>query len=686
VYILGVAYGVQIFGGSDGVHDGYITNYEGNITKDFAVGDEINLDVPSGSITLKILELKWSPKNADWLEMVKVDYEIESEEALSADFTIEPSQNINLGDVVTFDVSSSTGDISSYDWDFGDRGKFSRTSGNKHFYMSSGTFPVTLTVKDKNGNSDSLTKTVNVYSKYENSELKISLVRNKCSQILVDYRVVLTKNAPLNVNVEKYSNGDGLPGVIVGSAFQNDAIMCAIPDIPKMVTSKCINYLIKKASEKAGKLLGPIGWISNMIDLAAYIECIQGYNFIEDDKTAGDGNLIIHIPYESAELSEKRDIGDETPQMSEAFLDTEIRDKIFKTENLQFQETPEQLIYIYKENTGLSKKTVNQQKFAYMKKIDPSDLPEGITFYYEPSIQKKEKAMPSHPKLEISVKRQIKDEDIPLVEVSICIIVNDMCQSLGSTSSDGSLRLTEDELVHIDPHGTYTLVAGDGIFYSRKKEQFTFNNDGTTHVDIVLDKKDLPTIPSYVAIFAKTPQEYPNIVTYPHANSIKNFLRNKCIYTEYIDQTNSEIRKNPTTLNEKMQAIISGSDWIIVLCSFEDIQKPFADCNPHFKFSADKKKPEDVLKEGTGWKIIKYTSENIGLSGETSQHLYYIVTEDKTNTVETAVKEFLKIIGEELGGSDGLDQLISTSIETSPDPQSTNFGTVLEDRTRTWGL
>ena len=68
---------VNIYGGSDGVHDGYITNYEGNVTKeDFAVGDEINLDVTSGSITLTILELKWSPKHADWLEMVKVDYEI----------------------------------------------------------------------------------------------------------------------------------------------------------------------------------------------------------------------------------------------------------------------------------------------------------------------------------------------------------------------------------------------------------------------------------------------------------------------------------------------------------------------------------------------------------------------------------------------------------------------------------
>ena len=212
------------------------------------------------------------------------------------------------------------------------------------------------------------------------------------------------------------------------------------------------------------------------------------------------------------------------------------------------------------------------------------------------------------------------------------------------------------------------MVAGDGIFYSRKKKQFTFNNEGTTHVNIFLDKKELPMIPSYIAIFAKTPQEYPNIVTYPHATSIKNFLQNKGIYAEYIDPTNSEIRKNPTTLNEKMQAIISSSDWIIVLCSFEDIQKPFADFNPYFKFSADKKKPEDVLKEGTGWKIIKYTSENIGPSGETSQYLYYIVTEDKTNTVETAVKEFFEIMVQELGPS-------GTPVESSSGEGTVYFDT-----------
>jgi hypothetical protein len=42
------------------------------------VGDEINLDVPSGTITMKILELKWAPPQYDriLLEKVKVDYEI----------------------------------------------------------------------------------------------------------------------------------------------------------------------------------------------------------------------------------------------------------------------------------------------------------------------------------------------------------------------------------------------------------------------------------------------------------------------------------------------------------------------------------------------------------------------------------------------------------------------------------
>jgi hypothetical protein len=69
----------RIYGGTDRFNDGLLMNWEGNVTKfNFKEGDEINLDVPSGSITMKILELKWAPPQYDriFLEKVEVDYEI----------------------------------------------------------------------------------------------------------------------------------------------------------------------------------------------------------------------------------------------------------------------------------------------------------------------------------------------------------------------------------------------------------------------------------------------------------------------------------------------------------------------------------------------------------------------------------------------------------------------------------
>jgi PGF-CTERM protein len=610
-------------------------------------------------------------EDTDW--MIRVVTAQGAPTTLSADFSIEPPQNINLGDVVTFDPSSSTGDVVSSKWDFGDGegGPQSLLQPVKRLYTSSGTFAVKLTVAGVDGNSKSITKTVNVNSKYKNSKLDITLVRNGSSSEFIDYDIVLTKNAPLNIQVEKYSNGDGLSEVVVGSAYPNSAFKCVIDMIPGVVTSKGVDNIMEKALKLVSKEkrllirrgLAIFGFFSNLADLIDYIECTEGYNFIEDDKTNENGNLIVHVPYESAKLSRKEYIGDETRQS--VILYKEIMDHILETDNLKFQETPEQIIYINKEKTGLCEKTVNHQKFAYMKKIDPSALPERITFYYEHRIQKKEKAMSSLPKLEISVKRQIKDynnavyRNIPLNDVSICIIVNDMCQSIGSTSSDGILRLTEDELVHIDPHGTYTLVAGDGDILQRKKKQFTFNNEGTTHVDIVLEKKELPIIPSYITIFAKTPQNYPDLVNYPHAKSIENFINNKGTFAEYCYPNPDDIFLD--IQNIEMINIISKSDWVIVLCSPKDMQK--IEFSPSSRFHVDS--DPDILEEGTGWKIIKYDRE---VSGKTYQHIYYIVSEDKTEILETAVKEFFEIMEQKLGPS-------GTPVESSSGEGAVYFDT-----------
>ncbi|MCX8190310.1 MAG: PKD domain-containing protein [Candidatus Diapherotrites archaeon] len=63
---------------------------------------------------------------------------------------------------INFDGSKSTGNIVSYEWDFGDNN--AKATGQKvsYTYTKNGTYTVKLTVKDSNGNSASATKTITV--------------------------------------------------------------------------------------------------------------------------------------------------------------------------------------------------------------------------------------------------------------------------------------------------------------------------------------------------------------------------------------------------------------------------------------------------------------------------------------------------------------------------------------------
>jgi len=80
---------------------------------------------------------------------------------VSASFSYSPSTP-HPDDDVTFDGSESGGDVSSYTWEFEDQ--YSEEYGETvtHSFDSGGTYSVTLTVEDTDGNTDSATRDVRV--------------------------------------------------------------------------------------------------------------------------------------------------------------------------------------------------------------------------------------------------------------------------------------------------------------------------------------------------------------------------------------------------------------------------------------------------------------------------------------------------------------------------------------------
>jgi len=85
----------------------------------------------------------------------------------TASFTYSP-ENPVVNETITFNASSSydpDGNITSYEWDFGD-GNITKTTEEKinHSYSEAGSYEVTLTVKDDEGATNSTTKIITVYS------------------------------------------------------------------------------------------------------------------------------------------------------------------------------------------------------------------------------------------------------------------------------------------------------------------------------------------------------------------------------------------------------------------------------------------------------------------------------------------------------------------------------------------
>ncbi|RLC33171.1 hypothetical protein DRH14_05325, partial [Candidatus Shapirobacteria bacterium] len=87
-------------------------------------------------------------------------------QAPDASFTVSPETTVDALVELTFDASTSDdpdGTIVSYEWDFGD-GTTAEGVIVTHYYTKAGTYIVTLTVTDDDGNTDTATETIDVTS------------------------------------------------------------------------------------------------------------------------------------------------------------------------------------------------------------------------------------------------------------------------------------------------------------------------------------------------------------------------------------------------------------------------------------------------------------------------------------------------------------------------------------------
>ena len=98
---------------------------------------------------------------------VKTDYiSVAAPVTVTADLSASPTTGTVPLTVTFTNLSTSSGEIDGYEWDFGD-GDEGAGEIVEHSYSEGGEYPVTLTVIDDDGYEDQITKSIEVEAEYE---------------------------------------------------------------------------------------------------------------------------------------------------------------------------------------------------------------------------------------------------------------------------------------------------------------------------------------------------------------------------------------------------------------------------------------------------------------------------------------------------------------------------------------
>ncbi|MGN6803745.1 MAG: PKD domain-containing protein [Ginsengibacter sp.] len=230
---------------TDGTHpiQQYQWNWGDGKTDNFSSGPFDHLYTSSGNYTVSLAVTDLSGCS-DTLKKAKAIYISKPIAGFTADTLSCTSEPINF-------VNSSTGPSLSYVWDFGD-GTTSSQKNPVHLYTTEGTYPVSLSIKDKYGCSSNVSKSDFVRIGNPKADFTVSDTIGTCPPLIANFT-----NNSINYSNLKWDFGDGTSSTEKNPSHFYSTAGTFIARLTVYSVSGCV-------SEKTQQITvnGPIGVLS----------------------------------------------------------------------------------------------------------------------------------------------------------------------------------------------------------------------------------------------------------------------------------------------------------------------------------------------------------------------------------------------------------------------------------------